>query len=86
MSGGHCDDGPGIFMCSCRGGITHYTLPSARCAPGDTRDPVCGFALPEVWASPPFLPPRLYPACGGKNTAHGAGTMDEGRGLLGLLR
>ena len=31
--------GPGIFMCGCRGGITHYTLPSARCAPGDTPGP-----------------------------------------------
>ena len=31
--------GPGIFMCGCRGGITHYTLPSARCAPRDTPGP-----------------------------------------------
>ena len=26
-------------MCGCRGGITHYTLPSARCAPRDTPGP-----------------------------------------------
>ena len=31
--------GPGIFMCGYRGGITHYTLPLARCAPGDTPGP-----------------------------------------------
>ena len=42
--------------------------------------------LPEVRASPPFLPLHLYRAYGGKNTAHRSGTMDEGRGLIGLLR
>lgn len=57
-----------------------YLAVGKVCARGHPGTPYAALPLPEVRASPPFLPPCLYHTCGGKNTAHGAGTMDEGRG------
>ena len=63
-----------------------YLAVGKVCAWGHPGTPYAALPSPEVRASPLFLPLRLYRACGGKNTAHRAGTMDEGRGLIGLIR
>ena len=63
-----------------------YLAVGKVCARGHPGIPYAALPLPEARASPPFLPPCLYRICGGKNTAHGAGTVDEGRGLIGLFR
>lgn len=78
--------GPGIFACGCRGGITHYTLPSARCAPGDTPGPrmrlcpclMAGLCRRFCALFIPYLRRQKHRPRGG--------TMDGGRELTGAVR